>query len=80
MILFKLSIWDHDASYGATLQGLRYTDARKPGPLHAPLTVWQKAFYGLFSVCGRYAWEKWENWIIVREEEVYSRLQTMILI
>lgn len=26
--LFKLTIWDHDASYGAALQNLRYTDAR----------------------------------------------------
>lgn len=27
-ILWKLSIWDHGASYGASLQGLKYIDAR----------------------------------------------------
>lgn len=26
--LWKLSIWDHGASYGASLQGLKYIDAR----------------------------------------------------
>ncbi|OAA55225.1 Pex [Niveomyces insectorum RCEF 264] len=28
--LFKLSMWDHDATYGAALQNLRYADARRP--------------------------------------------------
>ena len=26
-VLFKLSMWDHNASYGAALQNLRYVDA-----------------------------------------------------
>ncbi|KAL1963716.1 hypothetical protein VTN77DRAFT_7920 [Rasamsonia byssochlamydoides] len=66
-ILFKLSIWDHNASYGAALQGLRYTDSRSKSPVHVPPTKWQKILYGLFTVGGRYAWEKWENWLIDRE-------------
>lgn len=65
--LFKLSVWDHDASYGASLQNLRYTDARqKTGSLARP-TKWQKGLYGLLTVVGRYAWEKWENWLVDQE-------------
>ncbi|KAL9131567.1 MAG: hypothetical protein Q9217_000524 [Psora testacea] len=66
-ILFKLSVWDHDASYGAALQNLRYTDARKLGLVHVSPTAWQKLLYGLFTVGGRYGWEKWEDWLIDRE-------------
>ena len=74
-ILFKLSIWDHDASYGAALQDLRYIDARKAGPIHAPLTVSQKVIYGVVTVGGRYGWEKWEDWLIDREEGVRVLIQ-----
>ncbi|KAL8689873.1 MAG: hypothetical protein Q9218_004550 [Villophora microphyllina] len=66
-ILFKLSIWDHNASYGAALQNLRYSDARRPGPLPKSPTQWQKAWYGLFGVGGRYAWDKWSVWLAGQE-------------
>lgn len=66
-VLFKLSIWDHDASYGATLQGLRYTDARRSATILATPSPWQKGFYGLATVGGRYAWEKWEDWLVEKE-------------
>ncbi|KAJ5179518.1 hypothetical protein N7492_002728 [Penicillium capsulatum] len=66
-ILFKLSIWDHNASYGAALQGLRYTDSRSKGPVHSAPTKWQKTMYGLLTVGGRYAWDKWEGWLIGQE-------------
>lgn len=66
-ILFKLSIWDHNASYGAALQGLRYTDSRSNGPVHSPPTKWQKTMYGFLTVGGRYAWDKWESWLIGQE-------------
>nr|POE99450.1 peroxisomal biogenesis factor 2 [Quercus suber] len=59
LILWKLSIWDHGASYGASLQGLKYVDAR--GSAEDAVTAWQKAMYGLFTVGGRYAWNKWEE-------------------
>lgn len=67
-VLFKLTVWDHDATYGAALQNLRYTDARRGGGagggvLVAP-TRWQKALYGLFTVGGKYAWTKWEGWLL----------------
>jgi peroxin-2 len=65
--LFKLSIWDNDASYGASLQNLKYADARKSGAALAKPTRWQKGFYGLFTVVGRYGWDKWEGWLAEQE-------------
>lgn len=66
-VLFKLSIWDHNASYGAALQDLRYIDSRSKGPVHAPPTKWQKSIYGLLTVGGRYGWDKLEEWLIGQE-------------
>ncbi|EER29522.1 Peroxisome assembly protein CAR1, putative [Coccidioides posadasii C735 delta SOWgp] len=66
-ILFKLSIWDHNASYGAALQNLKYTDSRSKGPVYKPPTKWQKVLYGLLTVGGRYAWDKWDAWMIDQE-------------
>lgn len=63
-ILFKLSLWDHDASYGAALQGLRYTDARQKSAARPVPQRWQKAVYGLVTVVGRYGWEKWEQHLV----------------
>ncbi|KAL9596998.1 MAG: hypothetical protein Q9219_005424 [cf. Caloplaca sp. 3 TL-2023] len=67
-VLWKLSVWDHDASYGAMLQNLRYTDARREdGYMPRKPSGVQKGVYGLVSVGGRYAWEKWEGWLAERE-------------
>ncbi len=67
VVVFKLTMWDHNASYGASLQGLRYTDARATtSTLPAP-RPWQKSMHALLSVGGRYAWSKWENWLLERE-------------
>lgn len=63
-ILFKLTLWDHDASYGAALQGLRYMDAREKSLTRPPPKRWQKAIYGLITVFGRYGWEKWEQYLV----------------
>ncbi|KAI1827156.1 Pex12 amino terminal region-domain-containing protein [Xylaria intraflava] len=63
-ILFKLTVWDHDATYGAALQNLKYTDARRPGPVLTPPSKWQKGLYGLITVAGKYGWTKWENWLL----------------
>ncbi|OCK76991.1 hypothetical protein K432DRAFT_305161 [Lepidopterella palustris CBS 459.81] len=71
-VLFKLSIWDHNASYGALLQGLRYTDARFDLPSRPPPKPWQKAVYGAFSVGGRYAWTKWEDYLLTFSEDYTS--------
>ncbi|KAH0536578.1 peroxisome assembly protein (Peroxin-2) [Glutinoglossum americanum] len=66
-VLFKITIWDHNTSYGAALQNLKYTDARNKGPVHRPPAKWQKGLYGLFTVGGRYAWSKWEDWLVEKE-------------
>ena len=66
-ILFKLSIWDHNASYGAVLQDLQYTDARHQGSLAVAPARWQKACYGALAVGGRYGWTKWEEWLSDQE-------------
>ncbi|KAI5851720.1 Pex12 amino terminal region-domain-containing protein [Morchella snyderi] len=56
--LFKLTIWDHNATYGAALQNLVYTDARRSGPIDHPPTVLQKSAYGLLTVGGRYFYQR----------------------
>lgn len=66
-VLFKLTVWDHDATYGAALQNLKYTDARRGGPVLTPPSRWQKALYGLVTVGGKYGWTKWENWLIDKD-------------
>ena len=66
-VLFKLSVWDNDASYGASLQNLRFADSRKPIASQSRPTRWQKGLYGAFTVLGRYGWDKWENWLIDQE-------------
>ncbi|KAI2472508.1 Pex12 amino terminal region-domain-containing protein [Annulohypoxylon bovei var. microspora] len=66
-VLFKLTVWDHDATYGAALQNLKYSDARRDGPILAPPTRWQKSLYGLITVGGKYGWTKWENWLLDRD-------------
>jgi peroxin-2 len=61
-ILWKLSIWDHGASYGASLQGLKYVDARTATTAAGPAaTKLQRIAYGLLTVGGRYAWTRWED-------------------
>lgn len=67
-VLFKFTIWDHSASYGAYLQNLKYTDARDKGPVPQPPSKWQKALYGLLTVGGRYAWTRWETWLAEQED------------
>ena len=67
-VLWKLSIWDHGASYGASLQGLKYIDARRTDTTtQAEATGWQRAAYGLLTVGGRYAWTRWEDHLSSQE-------------
>lgn len=61
-VLWKLSIWDHGASYGASLQGLKYIDARVR-EREKEAGKWQRGLYGLVTVGGRYAWQRWEDWL-----------------
>ncbi|KAF2662442.1 hypothetical protein K491DRAFT_617202, partial [Lophiostoma macrostomum CBS 122681] len=78
LVLFKLSIWNNNASYGAHLQGLRYTDARSASPARPPPKPWQKAGYGLVTIGGRYAWTKWEEHLLSASED-YTRPQSSTL-
>ncbi|KAF2678916.1 hypothetical protein K458DRAFT_315998 [Lentithecium fluviatile CBS 122367] len=75
LVLFKLSIWNNNASYGAHLQGLRYTDARTSAPDRPPPKNWQKAAYGVITIGGRYAWTKWEEYLLSTSED-YTRPQS----
>lgn len=74
-VLWKLSIWDHGASYGASLQGLKYIDAR--GGKRAEARNWQKAAYGALTVFGRYGWTRWEDWLSERENG-YDEPSTLV--
>ncbi|WPG98733.1 Hypothetical protein R9X50_00152700 [Acrodontium crateriforme] len=77
-ILWKLSIWDHSASYGASLQGLKYVDARQPTPAAtSQATAWQKIAYGLITVGGRYGWTRWEE-RLSQLENGYDEPSTLI--
>jgi peroxin-2 len=78
LVLFKLSIWNNNSSYGAHLQGLRYTDARSPSPARPPPKPWQKAAYGFITIGGRYAWTKWEEYLLASSED-YTRPESAVL-
>ena len=67
-ILFKLTVWDHDATYGASLQNLKYTDARSKGPVLSAPSRAQKSLYGLVTVFGKYAWTRWEDWLMEQDD------------
>lgn len=67
-VLFKLTVWDHDATYGAALQNLKFTDARKAGPVLSPPSRIQKSLYGLVTVFGKYAWTRWEDWLLEQDD------------
>jgi len=43
---------------------LKYIDVRSKGPIHSTPTKWQKGLYGFLTVGGRYAWDKWESWLV----------------
>merc|ERR1711939_876286 len=77
-IVWKLSIWDHGASYGASLQGLQYVDARESNAAArtAP-KAWQKIAYGLLTVGGRYGWSRWEDYLSSTENS-YDAPSTLI--
>lgn len=70
-LLWKLSIWDHGATYGATLQGLKYTDARglaaNINSTQQEATKWQRGCHGLITVGGKYFWTRWEDYLSSQE-------------
>ncbi|KAF8462560.1 Pex12 amino terminal region-domain-containing protein [Kalaharituber pfeilii] len=65
--LFKLTIWDNNATYGAALQNLKYIDARSSkGGRDRPPTRSQKILYGLITVGGRYLYARLNLWLLAR--------------
>ncbi|KAK0657142.1 Pex12 amino terminal region-domain-containing protein [Cercophora newfieldiana] len=79
-VLFKLTIWDNDATYGAALQNLKYTDARSSDAVLVPPSRLQKSIYGLVTVGGNYLWTKWENWLLDQDngfDEPSPRVQRL---
>lgn len=81
--LFKLTIWDNDATYGAALQNLKYVDARKErGKVRGidvgkdlPPSKMQKVLYGLVTVGGKYLYSRVSLWLLSRSvEDVSSSL------
>ncbi|KAL7273741.1 peroxisome assembly protein (Peroxin-2) [Rhizina undulata] len=64
--LFKLTIWDNNATYGAALQNLRYVDARRSGLVDVPPTRLQKGLYGLCTVGGRYLYSRLNLYLLSR--------------
>ncbi|KAJ4368487.1 peroxisome assembly protein (Peroxin-2) [Didymella sp. IMI 355093] len=69
VVLWKLSIWNNNASYGAHLQGLRYADARSSAADRPPPKPWQKVAYGAVTIGGRYCWSKWESYLLSASED-----------
>lgn len=60
----KVLIKGLDATYGAALQNLKFTDARKKSPILVSPSKLQKTLYGIFTVSGPYAWRRWEDWLV----------------
>jgi len=71
-VLFKITVWDNDATYGAALQNLKYTDARHEGPVLVPPSKFQKSMHGLATVGGKYLWSKWEDWLLAHQDDGYE--------
>lgn len=61
LIIFKLTVWDHSATYGAKLQNLIFVDGKTRSSFHKPLSVSQKAGYCILVVGGGYIWSKLEE-------------------
>ncbi|KAI8377900.1 Pex12 amino terminal region-domain-containing protein [Radiomyces spectabilis] len=71
-VLFKLSVYDSSATYGAQLQNLKYRNEWKHGgalesiATDAPLTKTQKIIYGVLTVGGQYAWTRLNRLVTIR--------------
>ncbi|CAO3649572.1 unnamed protein product [Cunninghamella blakesleeana] len=89
-ILFKLSIYDSSASYGAQLQNLKYRNEwEHSGILESiakdtPLTKTQKIIYGILTVGGQYAWTRTNRYITEKgwgeldESEVKNKIYRVL--
>lgn len=60
--LFKITVWDHGATYGAKLQNLHFVDTRSRIRT-SPISKTQKLLYGAIVVGGSYGWNKLEDYL-----------------
>ncbi|ANB15111.1 peroxisomal biogenesis factor 2 [Sugiyamaella lignohabitans] len=63
LLLFKVTIWDHSATYGSKLQNLKLVDSRSTIGRIIPMSKTQKLSYGLLIVGGSYFWNKLEDYL-----------------
>lgn len=69
LALFKVTVWDHDTTYGAKLQHLKLVQSTsRIGGKIIPLNRKQKLAYGAIVVGGSYLWRKMETFLALRDE------------
>lgn len=68
-----------DATYGAALQNLKFSDATEKGPVLVSPSKSQKALYAIFTVCGPYAWKRWEE-LLVDWDNTYNEPNPTVLL
>lgn len=61
LLIFKLTVWDHSATYGAKLQNLKFVDGRVGTALSRPLSQAQKLGYATLVVGGEFLWGRLER-------------------
>ena len=71
LVLFKFSIWDKNASYGAMLQNLEYRNVKNGG---GPMTKRQKGLYGLGTFGVAYLLSRLDTVILSQEGRDGSRI------
>ncbi|OZJ05698.1 hypothetical protein BZG36_01414 [Bifiguratus adelaidae] len=87
LVIYKLSVYDSGATYGAQLQNLKFRNERRHrGPLSggkdAPLAFWQKFSYALLTIGGQYVWTRVnrlmtdQGWGDEEEETTKKRIWT----
>lgn len=68
LVVFKLTVWDHSATYGAKLQNLKFVDGSVGTSLSRPLSRNQKLGYAILVVGGDFLWDKLERYISTMDE------------
>ncbi|CAG8490425.1 13701_t:CDS:2 [Acaulospora morrowiae] len=77
LIIYRLSIYESGASYGAQLQNLNYRDERKhaggsQSAKDAPLAPFQKYAFGIMTVGGQYTWTRLNRLLTARGWSEYD--------
>ncbi|VVT57716.1 uncharacterized protein SAPINGB_P005834 [Magnusiomyces paraingens] len=72
LLIFKLTVWDNSATYGAKLQNLMFVDGRKCTSIKKPLSQSQRLGYAILVVGGDYIWNKIESKIAALSYESHE--------